>query len=902
MRWLHASVLVILVCISPLYAQFPALRVGWPRVANTFFTDEAPKLVVTASGPSSKLNWYVSDFDGRFIRSGWCSSGKDVALTLSLGQKLPPGFYHLKLVHPYETWQDDFCVIPRPYEDPGDYNLFGLHPNNGSTDENLAPAAQMGVRLIRQTIPWPPFEPSRGQYRMDLLDDWYSLGRRYGMQMMMVLGYTPSWLAEAPVNISNDWVRVAAFTWHMREPNAFALYLDQVMGYSRDKTISWPPSQCVSAQSPISQQRLPWAQSWEMWNEADIMFYMGDWNRYMDMLRLAWAAGRGYTPQVPMIYGGSTGNFPAMCMVASGATRYNFDYLSLHPAGDIEEALRVWYSGAQQIPWCVGAPRETMHTECYAQGRRNSADFSTYRETPGELMRCYLTLKAWREAAFYRSGCLGGYIQEPGCESPGTAMLIPRRGGFSPTPLYPAFAAARKLLSDATEVGPVKVGDKVTAHVFLKHGKLLLAAWSDDKATARIVLAPVAFQINYFGQQFNLPGGRILSRKLGREPLIILGAEPSKYLREALLNRFRLLTATVYGTVQVNKACGIWYAKPLSVDLEDMLGTDAPLRLTKVMQQAARTASATPKQGPACLAQVQQVCLQLMQRIVAECPQGQELPKRSANDLWRLARLSEWLGEIADDRSGLWGNFEASPANVVALTARIHNARSRITTAGDGNLPVAEQLLDRAARQELRLAEAPRQGTYLAMLHKVIIAEALMGVEKPVVLRVVPLVDFSTSRCFRKTRLLEPGTTQTLNVWVYNWLDHTVSGTLTLKLPQRWQADRLTVPFEAQAGQPSAMIPVTVNIPSDPTPWRKVESITLDGLLNVTLPPQLEDRPMLEVGGNLSTGEELSSMAYFVNVGRWADEPSQAAAAAPSNMVRTQEQYIAREIQTLANW
>ncbi len=96
-------------------------------------------------------------------------------------------------------------MLPRPYEDPGDAGIFGLCPGNGSTDEILQTADQIGVRVVRQTVAWPPLEPRRGLWNTPLLQGWYDMAARHGMQIMIVLGYTPTFVAERPRNTLDDW-------------------------------------------------------------------------------------------------------------------------------------------------------------------------------------------------------------------------------------------------------------------------------------------------------------------------------------------------------------------------------------------------------------------------------------------------------------------------------------------------------------------------------------------------------------------------------------------------------------------------------------------------------------------------------------------------------------------------
>lgn len=871
--WRPALMAWVVLACAPGFAD--DCQIGMAHTANTYYTDEPVRMSVLLPSPARPVHYVITDDDNLPLTDGTVSIGGEQPVTVSMPRKPGPGYYRLSLTWEGGSHEESFCVLPRPYEDPGDYSIFALCPDGGATDENLAPAAQMGVRLIRQTVPWPPFEPQRGQWRMDLLQTWYDVAARHGMQMMLILGYTPPFIAQKPINYLDDWVNACTFTWHPTDTGEYARYLDKVTGFAQGKSIRWPPASVMPPQNGPMQQSLAWTHSWEMWNEADIMFYVGDWNRYMDLLRMSWSAGRQRLPRARMVYGGSTGNFGAMGMVASGSSRYALDYVGLHTGGPLETQLRVWYSGAQQIPWCVGAPRETAHTECYAQGRGDSVDYSLYQETPGQLQRCYLTLKAWREAAFYRSGILGGYIRYPGVMAPGTSLLVPQDGKLQPTPLYPAFAATRKLLSDAVEVGPVNLGRNITAHVFLKHGQVMLAAWSDAQATATIQVSPSARQIDPFGRGTLLGVRTAYTQRLGVEPLVIIGARANKYLPEALRRRYDLLSRSAYGTTQTNPDCWVWYVNPMSQDLRDLLGTTPGEQLGTAVEQAARDMTSAPDRAPASLVTAQCACMQVARQLLATCPVAEDVPVKVANNLWRLARMEEWLGEIADDRSNLWHNLQVDPAEAARMAQRIPHARQAIGLRhGEGQLPVAEHLLDRAEWQVWRLNQYQRKGTLMAILHKVQVAEELNRIEKGFVLRVVPVVDFGTGRPFRKARVLEPGQAHTLSVSAYNYLDHAVSGTLRLKLPAGWTPGEAEVPFSASGGQASATASVPVTLPQEPTPWVQASSFTLDGFINVSLPSILADRPTLEIGGELSTGEPLSPMTYFLNVGHWLDDPS----------------------------
>jgi len=443
-----------------------------PRPANAFYRGENVVVTFTADGPRGMLSYRATDDRGLCLRQGRQSVGLGRPIQVSLGSTLPTGFYRLNWELAGQPGDDSLCVIPPPWEDRGDYRLFALHPDDWSPDSQAA-AMQVGVRQVRYGIHWPTSEPQPGQWDDEYISRGYDLARRAGLQMLVILGYTPLHQAQRAENC-HLWVNDAWFTWHPREPNRYMAYADRIAGFAAGKAIEWPPA---GTGTEGVTERLPWVSGWEMWNEVDMVFYFGYWNRYVDLLRLTYAASRRLTPETPVLYGGSTGNWVTMGMLFSGSGRFCYDYNSFQPYNGLETDLSRWYSGAPQIPYCAGLPRETWHTEAYCVPRDPAVPMSEYRETPGDILRLYVTLKAWREPAYYRSGCTGGWIRDDFRPNQGIAMLERRDGHLSPTPLYPAFAATRQLLSDATLVGPVTMGAGATAYALLKHGKLMIAAW-----------------------------------------------------------------------------------------------------------------------------------------------------------------------------------------------------------------------------------------------------------------------------------------------------------------------------------------------------------------------------------------------------------------------------------------
>ena len=198
-----------------------------PRPANAFYTGEPVRFAVTVSGARQRARYEVTSSSGVVLRSGSVSLGLGVPVQLAVSGTLPQGYYELSLTLRDGTAGDSFCVIPPPWEDPGDYRLFSLHPDDWGAD-SLQAAAQAGVRTVRHNILWPNTEPSAGQYDQEYLTRGYQWARDAGLQMLVVLGYTPQHQAVRAENC-HGWVEQAAFTWQPREANKLSDKLEDVL-------------------------------------------------------------------------------------------------------------------------------------------------------------------------------------------------------------------------------------------------------------------------------------------------------------------------------------------------------------------------------------------------------------------------------------------------------------------------------------------------------------------------------------------------------------------------------------------------------------------------------------------------------------------------------------------------
>jgi len=846
------------------------------RVGRVFYPGETVRLFVTADCDRQQATFQVHDYFGRRWYSGRATIGQGRSTQIQIPRRFPLGWYQLQLRLDGETVSDAFCVIPRCYTDSrGDHGLFNLQTHT-IDERQYAAAAQLGVRCFRTDVPWPDFEKEPAEYDLSFLKEQIRLCKKYGIQLMLCAGYTPAWTAVRPLNGPDDWIRQSPFVWHPRDLPRWTAFVQRLVAETRNQTIIWPSAEVLPRGSSYHRQMLPVAHSWELWNEADHCFYVGSWGRYLDLLRVFYCTVKPAFPDTPVIYGGSTGNWYCMCLTCANQAPLYFDQMACHPTGDVPSALSRWYQGAFQLPWIDGYPRENSLNEAYCQHVASEQSYEEHREQPGDLYRIRTQLMFWNQKSYFRSSCVNQWIARPDDPYAHNAMLLEKNGGLVPTPLYVAFAGARLWLSDATYVGPVNLAQAGEAHVLLKHGRTLLVAWSDSSTRVPVRVQGQAQQINVMGRAVNAARGPTLRRLLQRSPIMILGAHPS-YLQEALQSRYQLFAHTTFGN---DAGDTIWYgADELMDDLKNWTSRGFEQRLDSAIQQAAVRLGSRPQQAPAALETAMMVCQCGMLEAAGKCRAARSVPPRAVATIYRLARLEEWLGAVADDQALLGDTFRVQHREITLYKNRVRLRQAQLTRGQAAGEPAfARQLLERAQRQLERAEELGRQGALRAAKSELWTAERILDVQEPVVTRVFMVADFKTAVQLRKAHLLEADADHSLTVNVYNFLDRRVSGKLRLSIPDSWgAAGPLQRTFAVDAQTVSAPIVLSFTIPGGPSPWRQVAPTSPDSEIRLQVPAGLQPTADIILEGQLDRGGKLLRVLYPVFVGRLCQ--SQPAAA-----------------------
>ncbi len=830
--------------------QFAQVQVQTNRPANIYLLGEPLVMVVRADGPR-KFWYHLTDHTGALCRRGALRASPSGPALLEL-QPLPTGLYTLTIRSSLGVAaREQLAVVPNPDAAGDDRGLFGVNCRP-SDDQQWDALARLGVRHLRAEFSWPAVEPSPGQYDLRYVDYVAANARARGLQLTVLTGHTPKFYSTPPVDRSGR-VASAWFTWQPAD------------------TVEWFAYLKVMAERLLPQRSggRPLVTAWEVWSEADQNFYYGDWNRYLDMLRVAYCTLKQYDRRVPVVYG-SCGHWTEASYTVQSNCQDYFDLMAHHPGGpDPNHALGHWFINMPQVFLKPGSPRETAYTECYFHP-------TDARYEAGFQLRLFATLKAWRQGLFVRSGCLGAVIGQAGVHE--HALLWQDGSKLIPRPAAVGWAVARWLLEDGAYVGPLLTPTEVPytdptpgpaqaqVELFVKNGRPLVVGWGDG-GSLRLALEPGAQVIDHMGRTRELPR-ELYYLPLGPNALAVYGVS-WRHVAAALQTRCENLLTTELG-YQCARNSG--YLDPLEVDAAQVIAPGFGDQVRAAVQKACRRLSADPESAPAQLFQVQRLLGEGMIEAARRCQQAGRFTPTAANTIWRLAQYCEELGHIADDLGRRWPRERSVGSGEVAeLAAQIAQVRSasRRRSAG-AECPFAERLLDRAEAQLDLVSDGGGRGAWWAALMQMRAAQGIARVEPPQLRRVFAVVTFATGEAFTKATVLRPSTQHQAQVRVYNFLDRPVSGTLALSVPTDWGAPQPTGGFTAPAGGYSELVNMTFSVPEEPRPWVVKAAYRPCGELPVALPAPLAPNIDAWIGGQLGAGATLPDMKYRLCVGAYS--------------------------------
>ncbi len=824
------------------------------RVARTFYTGETAQLSITTDSDARNVPYEVRNYESQVVASGRVSFTAAEPTELVL-RGLANGVYYLQLTFgPGDLYRDQFCVLPPPDQGGEDARLWGFQLN-GAEERCYQMLAQVGVRYVRFDVSWPDHEPSPGAYRTSKADWYAGVCRRWGLQMIPTLGYSPSWTAQKPDNMdatrNHTWCPDAVEHW-----GEYVRLLRERLGR---QTVTWPSPELGLGASNATQE-VPLVRSWEIWNEVDQNFYYGPWPRYLDLLRVASGVLKQTSRDRRVMYGGACAHWTEMGKTYDCAGPLFFDEVAWHSNKDLETELPKYYYGAPQLGYRNWIPQLTVQTECYPTTRAGVGE-AEY------LLRLYTVLRAWREEG-YCYASIGSHLVGPA--DPNSIALTSLRSDkeYMPNAKYVAYATSRWLLGNSAYLGPVSLAEGVTAHVFARQGGPMMVLWSDTGATVSVELDTWAQQIDVMGRSRRLPGTEC-SLTLNGAPTVIWGVA-YRYAVEAIQNYFETTMNTEYGFPYATDSP---YVKTLAWDCCWRCDGQSD-RLLATLRQTLDAMKARPAMKGRAL---DSLAADISTSTANLCDAAARYRSRYGlrpevpTSLWRLVRLAEWLGEATDALAGprcVRASGSDWPPRKAYLMQRLDTLYTQLAETPEGSVhPLALRMLDRGYSLAATYQRTGGAGVLKAALTAADAAEAWGRVENPQVRGVFLVGYFPTARQLKKSTIFTPGQTHTLQVQVYNFTSKPVSGTFTWALGAAWSPNTVTVPFSVGPGQHTERIPCDVTVPGGPEPW-SLGRVTLPaGDISVWCPSTTANKEWLQLYGQLSDGRGLPQMVFETAVG-----------------------------------
>ncbi|MGI5819720.1 MAG: hypothetical protein ACOX9R_16680 [Armatimonadota bacterium] len=831
------------------------------RPAASFLVGEPVEFTIISDLPAQRVAWSVTDYYGEECARGVMRAGAG-STTLRVTPRPGVGYYTLALQYESGDGHEKvFCVLPHPDEDRGDGGLFGLGIT--TTSEMLWDAAwQIGARHFRAELPWTEVERVQGEHDLERVRRVAELARERDMQLTVLTGHTPRHYGVRPVDAQG---RVAE-AWHTWQPEGTVEWYEYIDAMARTLApLRLSPERARGSDS-LSRSGRPLVLAWEVWSEADQNFYYGSWNRYLDMLRITHNTVRRRA-RIPIVYG-STGHMTELQWTLLAGCGEYFDRVAFHPYHEDPGWMMMhWYRNMPQKLVVWGAMRETALTECGFHSPEAGGE-------AGFMPRVYATLKAFGEDLFIRSSCLGA-VFTPNRRDYSLAHMVD--GELEPLPAYVAFAVTRWLLESAAYVGPLEAPEGAQMELFLRRGTPMVIGWTTGGARAvEVDVASGAVMMDALGKRTSLagPSARI---ELSTDAVAILGVSWETFA-EAVKAGLELALATELGHVSPFDSPWI---DPLEVDLARCVDPGFPDELREALASACDRALSRPPHGPAAFFEVQRLVGDAMLQVVAQARERDELTRAHSNTLWRLVRLTEALGRVADSLGERWPRMNNVTSEDMQRTLEmISQNRSRVAAStGGAESPLAHRLQDRAldGLDRVRQGGGHARGRWWAATLTARVAHALTAIEPARMRAVFVTGEFPTADAITKGVLLRPGSGHRVEARVFNFLPEGLSGRVQAGMPDGWGGMAPGGPFIAPAGGPSEPVELTFSVPGRPTPWVERELPRVEWHpMSVDAPPTAELSAELALSGQGGSAGP-AEMTYRVYVGAYPSETQRAA-------------------------
>ena len=522
------SIAATLLSAARLRAEGPApvetaVDIKIEKAGHLFFEEDELLVTVTVaagekSEPKLTLKCSLTDIRGKGVSEQnidlKLGATRTANLEFSFGKR-PRGYYEISA-----TVLDGGQVVRSAKTSLGVVRAFAESDNTTSPlgiclyyHDELGAAARAGIKWVRLDFPWPHSEWKRDTFTWHVYDPWVKLAKSHGMSVHAVLVQTPAWASSAPEEVPEE----SEFT-----PKSLASYRNYSWAYPPKDLEEWKDF----VTTVVGRYRET-VKHWEIWNEADFIFWWGSYEQYVELLKVAYGAAKAADPNCQVLLAGPAWihNFRVTDRVFDSPTwlrtclkddaKNYADILNFHSYGSVSYLT----SKAGQIRSIALSERCDKPLWCTETGRNSGGT------RLGELHQCEYLVKAC--VSLLASGAPRMYWWEarddPIQYYPTTGLF---REDYSPKPLAVAVNVLLSLIEGSRYARTVNLGTDIVQHQFVKGDSAILVMWRNGPPAEHALLVgsdrPITVVDSCGGEKRLKPTNGKLTLEVSRFPVFVV--------------------------------------------------------------------------------------------------------------------------------------------------------------------------------------------------------------------------------------------------------------------------------------------------------------------------------------------------------------------------------------------
>ena len=349
-----------------------------------------------------------------------------------------------------------FAIIDPPEPGPRPDSFFGIAEHH-LNDANAELMRRAGIRWLRTDVVWEGIQRSADSpFDWSRLDGIFETAERYDIAVLPIIDYTAPFAAE-----QRPGVRPGSPTRYPPREEDWRHFVERLVQRYRDR---------VSV--------------WEVWNEANIGFWLGTPQHYAELLQQAYEVIKTVDPDALVSIAGTAGVDLKWLqdVAASGAGPY-MDILSVHPyrqpsfpeRGLMADLVRVQTWARDELPPSLTGiqARDVWITEMGYHTLGNAAAVSEKAQAEYLVRAMIQALAAGVKRFFWYEFADGGI--NPDDQEANFGLLY---SNLTPKPSYVAYATMERILGRARQPRALAFDDRrIRAYLFDVDGDEVVVAW-----------------------------------------------------------------------------------------------------------------------------------------------------------------------------------------------------------------------------------------------------------------------------------------------------------------------------------------------------------------------------------------------------------------------------------------